>query len=590
MREDRHPYTAKAVMEGLTDPINLNMVLYDDLEDQLEPYTGQLRLRDRIAVLYGFLEKIIDHQTEIAGRDGEGLSLAPRRDLEAWDFKDIATIEDPLTPKAPTLFGCAFGDIFQPTPDAGLCAYWSTLPKNKYCLSATTDDLIKIIDRFGDPRLKPLRLTGSLAWHVPKVAPGKECRCIGEDGNHINLAQVILPSRMQVEIPPIGPPPFARNGAVVFGYNTDLGWIWDDTGHPRRSEQLPTEDSDSEVDDSGIGTSIGSLTHENYEIGIVCALPKELMAVRILFDDPHQDLPLDQHDANFYALGRMGIYNVVAACLPYLQYGTTSAATVASNMLRSFPAIKWWFVVGIGGGVPSTENDIRLGDVVVGTGVMEYDLGKTVQGAPASKRTGSLHHPAAVLMRVITRLTSDHGVSDLAVAEYINKIAHARPEYKYPGDGSDRLFLSSYVHEAGQPTCKDCNGPRVERILRSSRPKVHYGLIASGNQVIKDAMFRDRLSKIDPVLCFEMEAAGVVKTGQCLVIRGICDYSDSHKNDLAGVRGGHSCGLCEILPFASTQVLATLFPFVEKEHGQRGVIRVEVSDIEGLRRPQACLM
>jgi nucleoside phosphorylase len=32
------------------------------------------------------------------------------------------------------------------------------------------------------------------------------------------------------------------------------------------------------------------------------------------------------------------------------------------------------------------------------------------------------------------------------------------------------------------------------------------------------------------VLCFEMEAAGLMSHFPCLVIRGICDYSDSHKN------------------------------------------------------------
>jgi len=32
------------------------------------------------------------------------------------------------------------------------------------------------------------------------------------------------------------------------------------------------------------------------------------------------------------------------------------------------------------------------------------------------------------------------------------------------------------------------------------------------------------------VLCFEMEAAGLMNSFPCLVIRGICDYADSHKN------------------------------------------------------------
>ncbi|KAM5362478.1 hypothetical protein ACJA88_014018 [Fusarium oxysporum] len=62
--------------------------------------------------------------------------------------------------------------------------------------------------------------------------------------------------------------------------------------------------------------------------------------------------------------------------------------------------------------------------------------------------------------------------------------------------------------------------------------RVHYGLITSGNQVIKDATIQDRLTKDlgGHVLCVEMEAAGLTYNFPCIVIRGICDYADSHKN------------------------------------------------------------
>jgi hypothetical protein len=72
----------------------------------------------------------------------------------------------------------------------------------------------------------------------------------------------------------------------------------------------------------------------------------------------------------------------------------------------------------------------------------------------------------------------------------------------------------------------------VERNQRGSQEiVVHYGTIASGNQVIKDGLTRDRLSsELGGVLCFEMEAAGLMNSFPCLVIRGICDYADSHKN------------------------------------------------------------
>jgi nucleoside phosphorylase len=60
---------------------------------------------------------------------------------------------------------------------------------------------------------------------------------------------------------------------------------------------------------------------------------------------------------------------------------------------------------------------------------------------------------------------------------------------------------------------------------------VHYGTVASGNQVMRDGVTRDKISSgLGGVLCFEMEAAGLMNSFPCLVIRGICDYADSHKN------------------------------------------------------------
>lgn len=47
---------------------------------------------------------------------------------------------------------------------------------------------------------------------------------------------------------------------------------------------------------------------------------------------------------------------------------------------------------------------------------------------------------------------------------------------------------------------------------------------------MKDALVRDQLSKEKDVLCFEMEAAGLMNHFPCLVIRGICNYSDTHTN------------------------------------------------------------
>lgn len=59
---------------------------------------------------------------------------------------------------------------------------------------------------------------------------------------------------------------------------------------------------------------------------------------------------------------------------------------------------------------------------------------------------------------------------------------------------------------------------------------IHYGLIASGNSLMKDAKNRNMFAEIEGVLCFEIEAAGLINTSfKCLVICGICNYSDTHK-------------------------------------------------------------
>jgi nucleoside phosphorylase len=90
------------------------------------------------------------------------------------------------------------------------------------------------------------------------------------------------------------------------------------------------------------------------------------MAVaRAMLDKRHDNLPQDRRDHNNYGLGRIGPHNVVIACLPEGVMGGTSAARVAEQMSWTFRALRFGLMVGFGGGVPSTENDIRLGDVVV---------------------------------------------------------------------------------------------------------------------------------------------------------------------------------------------------------------------------------
>jgi nucleoside phosphorylase len=102
----------------------------------------------------------------------------------------------------------------------------------------------------------------------------------------------------------------------------------------------------------------------------------------------------------------------------------------------------------------------------------------------------------------------------------------------HPGLEQDQLFRAAYDHPDAQfPTCQHCD---VDQLVnrnprRTQDPVIHYGLIGSGNKVIKNSRARDLLGK-QKILCVEMEAAGLMDDFPCLVVRGICDYCDSHKN------------------------------------------------------------
>ena len=290
-------------------------------------------------------------------------------------------------------------------------------------------------------------------------------------------------------------------------------------------------------------------THNDYTIGWVCALPKEQTAATAMLQQRHPDLPKPPNDNNTYTLGSVGKHNVVIACLPKGKIGNDSAATVATQMVRSFPSIKLGLMVGIGGGIPPK---VRLGDVVVSTpvglfpGVVKWDFGKAREGGKF-ERTGSLNNPPTSLLTALTRLETEHDLTGSKVPEYLEELKEKwprlAPKYLRSDSLEDLLFRADYAHvversadysideEDEEESCLLCDKTKI--VKRKPRDmRVHYGLIASGNQVIKDATFRDKLNKDlgGNVLCVEMEAAGLMDNFPCIVIRGICDYADSHKN------------------------------------------------------------
>lgn len=279
---------------------------------------------------------------------------------------------------------------------------------------------------------------------------------------------------------------------------------------------------------------------EEYTIGWICALQEEYEAACRMLDDEFDGPEMAEvNDNNTYAFGSVSGHNVVVGCLPHGRYGTSSAASVARDMVRSFPNLKFALMVGIGGGAPTQDRDIRLGDVVVSApqgelgGVVQYDFGKLMSNG-RFQRTGQLDSPPEVLLGAIPEMRRRHHDPKKPdrIAEHL-RLMHDMSDYGRPAE--DRLYRADYEHNGGK-SCADCEADGLEERPPRSRGRevvVHYGTIASANTVMKNARDRDKYAK-DPalnVLCFEMEAGGLMNSFPCLVIRGICDYSDSHKND-----------------------------------------------------------
>ncbi|KAK6329945.1 hypothetical protein TWF718_003372 [Orbilia javanica] len=305
---------------------------------------------------------------------------------------------------------------------------------------------------------------------------------------------------------------------------------------------------------------------EDYTVGLVCALPLELAAVKGVLDISYgKPKKQDSSDKNTYELGRIGDHNVVIACLPKGVYGTTSAATVAARMLSSFKSIRFGLMVGIGGGVPSDEHDIRLGDVVVSSpgktagGVVQYDFGKATVGG-SFERIGVLNKPPDALLTAIADLEAEHEMTGTNIpqilADMFSKYPKMRDGYSHQGSENDTLFRAGYAHDSSASIgCEACDPNQTERRPQRSDgdPVIHYGLIASGNQVMKDGAKREQLRRELDVICFEMEAAGLMDNFPCIVIRGICDYADSHKNKgwqryAAAVAAAYAKELLSIIP------------------------------------------
>ncbi|CAI7597003.1 unnamed protein product [Penicillium crustosum] len=307
-------------------------------------------------------------------------------------------------------------------------------------------------------------------------------------------------------------------------------------------------------------------SRDEFAIAIICALTLEAEAVEELFDETYDRFGAlykkQPGDDNAYINGRVGDHNVVLCYMPGM--GKGNAASVASSMKISYKRIQVALVVGICGGAPFplSGREIFLGDVIISDAVIEYDFGRQYAGG-FERKTGvkdTLGRPNREIRSKLAGLKAKRSLIDLQakMLRHMQAIQKSQPDWHHPSSADDVLFEASYQHKhhditaspkcccfAATPDeiCKEaldtscthlgCDKDHIRRRRHGTEnynPVIHIGTVASADTVMKSGEHRDRLIKSEHVIGFEMEGAGIWDNISCIIIKGVCDYADSHKN------------------------------------------------------------
>lgn len=306
-----------------------------------------------------------------------------------------------------------------------------------------------------------------------------------------------------------------------------------------------------------------------FEIALICALRVEYDAVLAIFDkfweDEDRTYGQASGDDGTYTTGVIGQHNVVLAYMPGM--GKVNASGVAASLRSSFNGIKLALIVGICGGASfgiDNKDDIYLGDIIISNALIQYDFGRQNPKGFEEKDTleDRLGRPTQKIRSILAKLKTYHYRQKLQdnITAYLTVVQQKMPEAKHPGFETDRLYEPSYLHKHPElvigGACDICNngnnqicpvalkmncdelGCEKARLVFRNRstdggehkPTVHFGRMGSADTVMRSGEDRDRIAKAHDIIAFEMEGAGVWDHFPSIVIKGVCDYADSHKN------------------------------------------------------------
>lgn len=210
--------------------------------------------------------------------------------------------------------------------------------------------------------------------------------------------------------------------------------------------------------------------------------------------------------------------------------GTAAATYRATLLSEDFPELDAILMVGIAGGVPNVskpDRHVRLGDIVASGehGVIAYDFVK--EHAKFTEPRHPPRPPHQGLYQACRRLHAGALEGLRPWLGHASRAAHL-PHASRPAQEGDQLSDSrDSTMQLAHPSDPD---------RRPGEPRVFIGTIACANRLLKNPVHRDQVRDDFDVRAVEMEGFGIAEATWSqnvgfLVVRGICDYCDSHKGD-----------------------------------------------------------
>jgi nucleoside phosphorylase len=263
-------------------------------------------------------------------------------------------------------------------------------------------------------------------------------------------------------------------------------------------------------------------------IGIITALPVEGAAMAALITSL-EDVRVDG-DPNHYRVGLLESadpdrpHRVVLTTMP--QDNTRNAAATCTDLVRTFTGVRCVIMTGIAGGIPAPEQPdrhVRLGDVVVADGIVDYAHVRLVDGTAQLRR--SVDGISLDLVRAARELEVRSYESGAArLPQWVVSLdGHRSKTFGRPPASTDRLYI---------------NGRFVRHPQRSASghprgyPKVHRGAVACADVLLRDERQRDALAARHGIVAVEMEGSGIA-AGAALhgihwfMVRGVADYCEN---------------------------------------------------------------